>query len=322
MVRAMPFKTSLEVFRAVLQCYRENDSNRVSYPMTRRSFWKRTDVRIALLALSGVVITAVLAYLKHEPKPEPSTTTQTNTVNNSNPNTNTNTNTTQVTVTIPPTGSPQPQNLVLEQFALNESDSLFENCADAKEDSAFCGTDHKGNLAYWAPSRTYSDVLILSTSGDWILKEVDVDDPPDKHLAKTWHDYRSNKKSYEDRLLPVFDVVVRNPRREPVVLSSIDSVTLKLTPYAQGDGEEGAGARVLPVVHRYEVRLPSDWDVKLPFVRSTSATPPLSIAPNQVGRFQVAIGCEFDNMTIYELRLRFHFGPNMMIQTQRFRLTC
>jgi hypothetical protein len=280
-------------------------------------FWKKTTVRVALIAGCFTILAAILnssstLLKKSEPTNRPPATTANSsnqsTVSNSAPVTVN--SSTPVTVnnnisTGPPnTPPPGAMSLVLEQFTLNTSESFFQLCTKGR--SCTWGR-WSGKVVHWEPSDEYWRF----SGADYIRSASD-----DKK-------YKENPSFYNRHFQPVFDVVISNPLPRPIVLTAIDVIISKQTEYAQGDGEEPADAGIIKVINRYTVPVGNfSYDMaKYPVTESTPATPPLEIAPNRPGRFQVGLDNRFGNLEIYEMRLRFHFGANGSVQTDRFRLT-
>jgi hypothetical protein len=266
-----------------------------------QSFWQRNDVRIALiapvLALVGVLVTVFGPFLKKEDPPK---TPNQVTVNSSTPVTLNNT----VAVTPPPATVPvakEATGVVLQQFTINSAESFWELCTQSARE---CSTGHwSKKVTHWIPSEKYDKFAGADTL----------------RTAENERLYQADREFYDGHLRPVFDVVVSNPQSQPVVLTGIDVITLRIADYAVGDGEPTPSGGIIKVISRYTVPV-DNADEKLPRIRSFPATPPLEIAPNRPARFQVVLDNKVGAMLNWEMRLRFHFGQGGTVQTDRFRV--
>lgn len=280
---------------------------------TSTPFWKRTET-----ALVGGVFTILAAILGayatlHKPPPDPHANPPAAASNNSNQATVT--NSAPVTVNTPvtvnnnisqgPANTPSPdaKRPVLEQFALNTSESFFEPCIGR----GCTFGKWPGKAFHWVPSKDYWRF----SGADYARSSAD-----DKK-------YKENPSFYNKHFQPVFDVVISNPLPRPVVLTAIDVIVYRQTEYAAGDGEEPPNSGVINVMNRYTVPFGNfETDTpKYPVTETTPALPPLEIAPNRPGRFQLALDNKLGAIQINDIRLRFHFGANGTVQTDRFRLT-
>jgi hypothetical protein len=275
-------------------------------------FWKLTKDRMKIIGgvftLAGTIATAVITVHK---KDEAKTTQSSATINSSSPMTMNNSNSTPVTVNNnislePKAAAPttEGKRLVLEQFTLNTTDSFFEQCGGG---ARACTMEHwTGSLTHWEPSEKYWRFAV----GDHERTKADV------------QRYNADREFYDSHLQPVFDVVISNPSSQPVVLTAIDLVVFRETEWAAGDGEGTSSGGVIKVMNRYTLSVDgSDYDKKLPVVRSKPATPPLEIAAGHPGRFQVALDSKVGAMMIFEMQLRFHFGSSGVVKTDRFRVS-
>jgi hypothetical protein len=277
-------------------------------------FWKRTEARVALVAGFFTILAAVLnscttLFKKNEPPAAPAAVTSSNSnqvaVTNSAPVTvNTpvtvNNNISQAPVNPTSTDAKHP---VLEQFALNPSESFFEPCNGRN-----CTFGRwSGKAVHWVPSNEY-----------WRFSGADYARSPADDKK-----YKDNPSFYDKHFQPVFDVVISNPLPRPVVLTAIDVIVYRQTEFAAGDGEEPPNGGVIKVMNRYTVPF-GNFTIdppKYPVTETTPALPPLEIAPNRPGRFQLALDNKLGAIEINDIRLRFHFGANGTVQTDRFRLT-
>ena len=275
-------------------------------------FWKRTET--SLVAGAFTILAAIIgAYATLHKKSDPPVGPPAVTSNNSNQATITNpapvTANTPVTVNNniyqgpANTSSPEAKHPVLEQFALNPSESFFEPCTGR---SCTYGK-WSGKAVHWVPSKEY-----------WRFSGADYSRSPADDKK-----YKENPSFYDQHFQPVFDVVISNPLPRPVVLTAIDVIVYRQTEYAAGDGEEPPNSGIIKVMNRYTVPFGSFEGAtpKHPVTKTTSALPPLEIAPNRPGRFQLALDNKFGAIQINEICLRFHFGANGTVQTNPFRLT-
>jgi hypothetical protein len=295
-----------------------------SAPTASASFWKRIEIRVALIAgLFGLIAAAInfagMVLKKSDPPANPPTSTAGSapqssvtsvapvTVNNSSPVTVNNNISTGPDLNSSLAEKKKP---VLEQFVLNSAESFFQLCSEGRR----CSYDNwPVGVPHWVPSEQYWRF----SGADYIRSPAD-----DKR-------YNENPSFYDRHFQPVFDVVISNPLSRPIVLTAFDVIVLRQIDYAAGDGEAPADSGVIKVMNRYVVPVGKyGTDIfadstknPFPVIETYAATPPIEIPPNRPGRFQVSLDNQFGNLEIYELRLRFRFGSSGTIQTDRFRLT-
>lgn len=266
-----------------------------------------TEVRVAYIAgCFGIVValvTGLFGLAKKDPPPNaaPPPIVVTNHINVPN--------------TVAPAPPLESGKLELQLFTLNEEDSLYALC------SSDCGAGnwrHSG--PFWAPKPEARMALNLKEGVDmWGDAGVPVGD---KRYVGFERKFRANSDHYLNRLLPTFDLVVTNSSRQPAILTAFELVVLHASPYAQGDGEDRASAsHLLPVLHRYELRIPEKYaEYERPFRFSVPATPPLSIQTNDPARFQISIDTAAPVAWVYEMRIKLHFGPSRTLTTEKFGL--
>jgi hypothetical protein len=180
--------------------------------------------------------------------------------------------------------------MTLMQFTLNDHDSLFQNCLDGVLGCS--GNRWKGaGITHWEPKPEWRMVQNLQNGADmWGDTEVKVGD---RRYVGFDQKFRADPQGYLNRMLPVFDVTVTNSGSEPAVLTAIEVLVSRNTPYAQGDGEETSiPSHLLPVAHRYALAIPDRYlrsDYEGPFHFSTAATPPLIVPKGDPVRFQLSL---------------------------------
>jgi hypothetical protein len=286
--------------------------------------WKKTATRVAVIGACGTILAAVIGGVVTLTKKDPPVQKESSTATN----TGTTVNVQSPPVNIATTVNVQPQapitkptgarNLVLEQFTINKEDSLYDLCEsiDSCEPPSW-----KGTLTTWYPKPEWQAVVAAQDSPSFV-KEVAEQNQGAQ--GKAFQNYEKDPAYYQDRMNPVFDAVISNHGQDVAVLTGIDVVLYRSEPYAQGDGEDSAQSKIIPVLNRYTIMLKvsGDEDRRLPYSFRRPAVPPISVVPNRPARFQVEMVCKTPVEWNFEMQVRFHFGPGFLLKTEKFRLTC
>lgn len=209
---------------------------------------------------------------------------------------------------------PRGEPLQLDQFAINTSDSFFKECVPP---SYYCETPPDPNdPKIYQPTEEWNEAEGLSGI---VLGPKDLSSDPVERKFEL--EYLKDPDFYDDRLSPVFDVVINNTGPNTAVLTDIGYVETSAIE-EEGDEQSSASSPLLNVVHRYDLVLASVVRT-FPYTNIQSADPPLSIAPRKAERFQISVNCgEEDGLTHYYLRIQFHFGQRKVLETKEFELIC